>query len=65
MSVSSVGPDHAATKGGGIYVAFVPWVLFTLITQHVSLPAAAVVALAASIAISLPSILAGRPRVSA
>lgn len=43
-------------------MAFVPWVLFTLITQHVSLPAAAVVALA-SIAISLPSILAGRPRV--
>jgi hypothetical protein len=63
MSVSSVKADHIAAGGAGIYVAFVPWVLFTLVTQHVSLPAAAVVALAASIVISLPAILAGRPKV--
>ena len=46
----------------GIYIAFVPWVLFTLITQHDTLKAAAVVALLASAAIALPSLLAGRPK---
>lgn len=48
--------------GFGIYVAFVPWVLFTLITQHDSLKAAAIAALAASIAIALPALIVGRPK---
>lgn len=52
--------DHG--PGGGIYLAFVPWVLFTLIAQHDTLTAAAVVALIASVVVSAPSVLAGRPR---
>jgi hypothetical protein len=49
--------------GGQIYVAFVPWILFSVITQHGSLRAAAVVALTAAVAISVPSLLRGRPKV--
>jgi hypothetical protein len=40
----------------------VPWVLFTLITQHDSLKAAAITALAASVVIALPAVIAGRPK---
>ncbi len=47
----------------GIYIAFVPWLLFTLITQHLSLKAAAVAALGAAVLIAVPSATAGRPKV--
>jgi hypothetical protein len=47
----------------GIYIAFIPWVLFTLVTQHDTLKAAAVGALLAAVAIALPALLAGRPKV--
>jgi hypothetical protein len=40
----------------------VPWVLFTLITQHGTLQAAAIAALAAAAVIALPSLTAGRPK---
>lgn len=46
-----------------IYIAFVPWILFGAISQHDSVAAAALVALAASIAIGLPSFAAGRPKI--
>ena len=39
-----------------------PWVLFSLITQHDTLKAAAVAALIASVLIAAPAVLAGRPR---
>jgi MFS family permease len=49
-------------SGTGIYLAFVPWVLFSLVTQHDTLKAAAVVALIAAVLIAAPAVLAGRPR---
>jgi hypothetical protein len=48
--------------GSGIYLAFVPWVLFTLITQHDTLKAAAIAALIASVVIAVPSVVARRPK---
>lgn len=47
---------------GGIWLAFVPWVLFSLITQHDTLKAAAVIALIASVVIAAPSVVARRPK---
>ncbi|HEY2215974.1 MAG TPA: hypothetical protein VGH21_00665 [Solirubrobacteraceae bacterium] len=46
-----------------IYIAFVPWILFSVITRRYEVQAAAVVALVAAVAISLPSLRAGRPKV--
>jgi hypothetical protein len=46
----------------GIYIAFIPWVLFTLITQHDTLRAAALVALLGSVAVALPGLITGRPK---
>jgi hypothetical protein len=48
--------------GTGIYIAFVPWVLFTLVTDQDTLIAGSVVALVAAVAIALPSLLKGRPK---
>jgi hypothetical protein len=60
--VSSDRADEKTRGGFGIYVALLPWVLFTLITQHGTLRAAAVAALAAAVAIAVPSLSAGRPK---
>src|SRR5664279_481738 len=59
---AEAGPAEKKSRGFGIYIAFIPWVLFTLITQHDTLKAAAVVALLAAVAIALPALLAGRPK---
>jgi hypothetical protein len=48
--------------GFGIYLAFIPWVLFAFIAQHSTLKLAGVAALALSAAIALPSLLKRRPK---
>jgi hypothetical protein len=60
-SDSEQGRGHDG-PGGGIYLAFVPWVLFTLITQHDSLKAATIVALVASLVIAVRSVVRGSPK---
>ena len=68
--VSTSGPANATGEvrgtehgpGTGIYLAFVPWILFSLIAQHDTLEAAAVVALIAAVVIAAPAVIAGRPR---
>jgi hypothetical protein len=49
--------------GVGIYIAFVPWLLFGVIVRQDSLIAAAIVALLAAAAISTPGVVHGRPKV--
>jgi hypothetical protein len=64
--VSSTSVPNAAKRanqsqghGAGLYVALVPWVVFTLLAQHSTLKAAAVVALIAAAAIMIRSIVGG------
>ncbi len=54
--------QHEHRFGSNIYIAFVPWLLFSVITTHAEVRAAAVIALVASILISLPSLRDGRPK---
>jgi hypothetical protein len=49
--------------GVGMYLAFLPWVVFSVITRHDTLKAAAVAALVASVAIAIPSLARRRPKV--
>jgi uncharacterized membrane protein len=60
------GDDTAGDAPGrsrsNIYIAFVPWLLFSVITRRFEVEDAAVIALVASIAISVPSLRAGRPK---
>lgn len=54
--------DDGSGPGAGIYLAFVPWVLFTLIAQHSTLKLAGIAALAVAGAIALPALFRGRPK---
>jgi hypothetical protein len=63
MNSRATQPTHSHGPGSGIYLAFVPWLLFSVIVRHDSLIAAAVVALLAAIAVSAPAVAAGRPKV--
>jgi hypothetical protein len=53
------GPSHS---GSSIYIAFVPWVLFSVVAGRDTLKAAAIVALAAALAIGVRSAVAGHPK---
>jgi hypothetical protein len=50
------------SRGAGIFIALVPWVLFTLVAQHSTLKIASAAALVIAIGISLPGLKAGRPK---
>lgn len=66
MSSSTTSPTaHAEshTGGAGIFIALVPWVIFTILAQHVSLKLGAGVALVAAVVIAVPGLRAGRPKV--
>jgi hypothetical protein len=45
-----------------IYIAFIPWVLFSVISRRDTVEAAALIALVASIAIAIPGLRNGRPK---
>jgi hypothetical protein len=54
---------QAAGPGSGIYLAFLPWVIFTLVAQHSTLKLAAIGALLASTLIAARSVRAGSAKV--
>ena len=54
--------DESRGPGIKVYLAFIPWVMFSLIARHSTLRAAAVAALVGSIAIAAPSLYARRPK---
>jgi hypothetical protein len=57
MSQSTATDRHA-----GIYIALVPWVLFSVVAR-ISVDAASLLALAAAAVIAVPGIKAGRPKI--
>lgn len=64
MSSTQAATAQAKAPGSGnkIYIAFVPWVLFTLVAQHSTLKLGAALALVAAIVIAIPGIVNGRPK---
>lgn len=50
------------TRGSGVFVALVPWVLFTLIAAHGTMELASIAALVIAVGISVPGIVSGRPK---
>lgn len=62
---TTASPTAAAqshTGGAAIFIALVPWVVFTILAQHVSLELGSIIALAAAAVIALPGVRAGRPK---
>jgi hypothetical protein len=56
-------PAKAAGPGSGIYLAFIPWIVFTLVAEHSTLKLAAIGALLASVLIAARSARAGGAKV--
>jgi hypothetical protein len=54
--------EGEGSHDSGVFIALVPWVLFTLIAQHGTLKIASIAALVIAAGISLPGIRAGRPK---
>ena len=50
------------TRGSGVFIALIPWILFTLIAQHGTLQLASIAALVIAVGISVPGITSGRPK---
>lgn len=53
---------NQASHGSGIFVALIPWVLFTIIAGHGTLKIASIGALLIAVIIALPGLRAGRPK---
>lgn len=63
-TVSKTSPQtEDAGPGLGIYLAFVPWIVFTLVAEHSALKLAAIGALLASVLIAARSVRAGGAKV--
>ena len=62
--MSSNSSESAESSGGGkgIFIALIPWIVFTVLASHSSLELGSLVALAAAIVIAVPGVRAGRPK---
>ena len=58
----STAPDMPRRHGGGIFLALVPWVLFSFVVAHGTAWQASLLALLCSAFIAVPGVLAGRPK---
>ncbi|HEX3977361.1 MAG TPA: hypothetical protein VHW96_13930 [Solirubrobacteraceae bacterium] len=63
MSSASTVSTESHTSGAGIFVALVPWVVFTVLVQHTSLKLGSLVALGVAAVIAVPGLRAGRAKV--
>jgi len=62
MPSQTVTQEPPHKSGAGIFIALVPWVLFTVLVHHSSLKLGSVVALVASVVIAVPGLSKGRPK---
>jgi hypothetical protein len=62
VEAEAVTSKEEATHSSGVFVALVPWILFTVIAAHGTLKIASIAALVISVVISRPGIQAGRPK---
>jgi hypothetical protein len=60
--MNATATPHATERRAGIFVALVPWVLFSFLVSHASVQLAAVAALVAAAVVAAPGVMAGRPK---
>ena len=63
--MSSNQSENPEPSGGGkgIFIALIPWIVFTVLASHATLKLGSLAALAAAIVIAVPGIRSGRPKV--
>jgi hypothetical protein len=62
MSSSQTTAAEPSAGGKGIFIALVPWIIFTVLASHATLKIGSIAALAAAVVIAVPGIRAGRPK---
>lgn len=62
LTESRQGADHGGLHPS-IWLGFLPWILFAVLCRRDTLQAAVVVGLVGALAVSAPSVLAGRPKI--
>jgi hypothetical protein len=60
--MSSGARGSKPVAGAGIFIALIPWVLFTVLAERVSVKAASLVALAAAVVIAARGVRSGHPK---
>jgi hypothetical protein len=63
MSSTKSGSAEPSAGGKGIFIALIPWIVFTVLASHSSLKLGSLAALAAAIVIAVPGVRAGRPKI--
>lgn len=62
MSSNKTNADEPSGGGKGIFIALVPWIVFTVLAAHSTLKLGSLAALAAAVVIAGPGVRAGRPK---
>lgn len=62
MSSNESESVEPSAGGKGIFIALIPWIVFSVLASHATLKLGALAALAAAVVIAVPGIRAGRPK---
>jgi hypothetical protein len=62
MSSNESKTAEPGAGGKGIFIALIPWIVFTVLVAHASLELGSLAALAAAVVIALPGVRSGRPK---
>lgn len=60
--MSSTKSAESGGSGKGLYIALIPWIIFTVLAAHSTLKLGSLVALAAAVVIAIPGIRNGHPK---
>ena len=60
--MSSTQSGESGGTGNGIFIALIPWIIFTVLAAHSTMQLGSVVALAAAVVIAIPGIRSGHPK---
>jgi MFS family permease len=62
MSSNQSQSAEASGGGKGIFIALIPWIVFSVLASHATLTLGSVAALAAAVVIAAPGVRSGRPK---
>jgi hypothetical protein len=62
VSSTKSGSAEPSAGGKGIFIALIPWIIFTVLAAHSTLKLGSLVALAAAVVIAIPGIRKGQPK---
>jgi hypothetical protein len=62
VSTNANAGSESSSGGKGIFIALIPWIIFTVLVAHSTLKLGSIVALGAAVVIAIPGIRSGHPK---